>query len=238
MPTALERAGDFSQTRGANGQPIVVYDPATTTANPSGTGYVRTPFAAIAIPLDRMDPVALNVLKYWPEPNQPGDPTTGRNNFYATGSASVNTDNFDVRIDQVLTANRRLFGRYSYRRSLDAPPQLFPGDTGVAEGRINLNDWGQNFVLDYSDAMWGHTVLNARLGFARNRFLFENQALGFSPTQSRTCRRTSKRTWTARCSPRSAVSDVASLGGGDHRSSGFNNYNAALSVSRAWAAHF
>ena len=88
VPTSLERAGDFSQTRGANGQPIVVYDPATTTANASGTGFVRSPFAGNRIPLDRMDPVALNVLKYWPAPNQPGDPTTGRDNFYNTGSAA------------------------------------------------------------------------------------------------------------------------------------------------------
>ena len=237
VPTALERAGDFSQTRGANGQPIVIYDPATTMPSPSGSGFVRAPFAGNRVPVNRMDAVALNVLRYWPEPNQPGDPTTGRNNFYATGSAKVNTDNFDVRIDQVLAANRRLFGRYSYRRSLDAPPQLFPGDTGVAEGRINLNDWGQNFVLDYSDSVWGHTVLNARLGFARNRFLFENMALGFSPT-SLGLPPDIEANVDRPMFPAFTVSDVASLGGGDHRSSGFNNYNAALSLSRAVGRHF
>jgi hypothetical protein len=99
VPTALERAGDFSQTRGPNGQPIVVYDPLTTRPNPSGSGSIRDPFNGNRIPTARIDPVALNVLRYWPEPNQPGDPTTGRNNFYASGSAKVNTDNFDVRID-------------------------------------------------------------------------------------------------------------------------------------------
>ena len=136
-----------------------------------------------------------------------------------------------------LAANRRLFGRYSYRRSLDAPPQLFPGDTGVAEGRINLNDWGQNFVLDYSDDVWGHTVLNARLGFARNRFLYENQALGFSPT-SLGLPPDIEANVDRPMFPAFTVSDVASLGGGDHRSSGFNNYNAALSLSRAAGRHF
>ena len=99
VPTALERSGDFSQTRGANGQPITIYDPATTAPNTTGSGFTRAPFSANRIPRERMDPVALNVLRYFPEPNQPGDPTTGRNNFYASGSAQVNTDNFDIRID-------------------------------------------------------------------------------------------------------------------------------------------
>ena len=237
VPTALERSGDFSQTRGANGQPITIYDPATTAPNATGSGFTRAPFSANRIPRERMDPVALNVLRYLPEPNQPGDPTTGRNNFYASGSAQVNTDNFDIRIDHVLGEKRRLFGRYSYRRSLDAPPQLFPGETGDAEGRINLNDWGQNFVLDYSDLTWGRTVLNARLGFARNRFLFENLALGFSPT-SLGFPADIEANVDRPMFPAFAVSDVASLGGGDHRSSGFNNYNGALSLSRAVGTHF
>ena len=202
VPTALERAGDFSQTRGANGQPIVIYDPATTMPNPGGTGYVRAPFTGNRIPANRMDSVALNVLRYWPEPNQPGDPTTGRNNFYATGSAKVNTDNFDVRIDQVLAANRRIFGRYSYRRSLDAPPQLFPGDTGVAEGRINLNDWGQNFVLDYSDRRVGAHRAECAPRVRSKSLPVREPGARILPHGSRLCRQISKRTSIARCSRR------------------------------------
>jgi hypothetical protein len=237
VPTALQRAGDFSQTRGANGQPIVIYDPLTTRANPGGTGNVRDAFQGNRIPRERMDPVALNVLKYWPEPNQPGDPVTGANNFYASGSAQVKTDNFDVRIDRNLGPSRRLFGRYSYRRSYDAPPQLFPGDTGVAEGRINLNDWGQNVVLDFSDQVRGQNLINVRMGFARNRFLYDNQALGFSPT-SLGLPADIEANVDRPMFPQFSVSDVASLGGGDHRSSGFNNYVLAGNVSRAAGRHF
>jgi hypothetical protein len=237
VPTALQRQGDFSQTRGANGQPIVIYDPLTTRANESGSGNVRDAFAGNRIPSERMDPVALNVLKYWPEPNQPGDPVTGANNFYASGSAQVKTDNFDVRIDRNLGQSRRLFGRYSYRRSYDAPPQLFPGDTGVAEGRINLNDYGQNVVVDYSDQVRGQSLINVRLGFARNRFLFDNQALGFSPT-SLGLPPDIEANVDRPMFPAFGVSDVSSLGGGDHRSSGFNNYTLAGNVSRAAGRHF
>jgi hypothetical protein len=237
VPTAAQRAGDFSATRGANGQQIVIYDPLTTRANANGTGNVRDPFQGNRIPRERMDPVALNVLKYWPEPNQPGDPVTGANNFYASGSAQVQTDNFDVRIDRNLGGSRRLFGRYSYRRSYDAPPQLFPGDTGVAEGRINLNDRGTNIVLDYSDQVRGQNLINVRLGYARNAFLYDNQALGFSPT-SLGLPADIEANVDRPMFPAFGMTDVASLGGGDHRSSGFNNYILAGNLSRAAGRHF
>src|SRR5882724_10537113 len=44
VPTVLERNGDFSKTVSANGSPIIIYDPATTTAT------ARTPFAGNLIP--------------------------------------------------------------------------------------------------------------------------------------------------------------------------------------------
>ena len=42
VPTALQRMGDYSQTRNAAGQPVIIYDPVTTA--PSGAGFVRQPF--------------------------------------------------------------------------------------------------------------------------------------------------------------------------------------------------
>ena len=41
VPTALERAGDFSQTRTADGRPITIYDPLTTRS--VGGQFVRDP---------------------------------------------------------------------------------------------------------------------------------------------------------------------------------------------------
>jgi hypothetical protein len=203
VPTALERSGDFSQTRGSNGQSIVIYDPLTTCANPSGSGFVRDAFPGNVISRDRMDPVALNILRYWPEPNQAGDPGTGKNKFYASGAAKVNTDNFDLRIDQVLGTNRRLFGRYSYRRSYDAPPQLFPGETGVAEGRVNLNDWGRNVVFDYADQVWAAIFSSCALASRGTASSTTTRGSAFRRPAS-ACRRASKPTSIARYSPPSA----------------------------------
>ena len=57
VPTALERAGNFSQTLTAGGRPITVYDPLTTRLV-NGQD-VRDPFPGNIIPASRMDPVAL-----------------------------------------------------------------------------------------------------------------------------------------------------------------------------------
>src|SRR6185369_4136519 len=69
VPTALERTGDFSQTRTATGAPIIIYDPFSTTANPSGSGSIRTPFVGNRIASSKFDPVAVNVIKFYPEAN-------------------------------------------------------------------------------------------------------------------------------------------------------------------------
>ena len=84
VPTAAQRAGDFSQTFTAAGKLYTVYDPLLQAVNPaynpakalstSNYHYIRTPFANNKIPASRFEPIALNVLKDIPLPNQTGDP--------------------------------------------------------------------------------------------------------------------------------------------------------------------
>jgi len=235
VPTAAERRGDFTQTAAGVGRPIIIFDPLTTRPNPAG-GNIRTAFPGNIIPADRFDPVARNVLRWWPEANQPGIPGTNQNNFYNSGSARVNTDNFDVRVDHNFTDRQRVFGRFSLRKSLDGPPQLFPGELGVAEGRINLNDWGRNAVLDYTNTLSSSTIWSARLAFARNRYLYENNGLGFLPS-SLGLPRDIDSTVDRAMFPSFSVGGQRSLGGGDHRQSGFNSWSLLSSVARVVGKH-
>lgn len=135
VPTALERQGDFSQSFAANGQLIRIFNPFTTRANPAG-GFIRDQFPDNRIPRELMDPVALNVLKYYPPPNTAGDPVTGRNNYIASGSAALNTNNTDIRVDRNFGADGRGFMRYSHRYVESVPLQAFPDELTVAEGRV------------------------------------------------------------------------------------------------------
>src|SRR5262245_57725236 len=103
VPTALERAGDFSQTRDVNGNLIVIYDPRTTRldpAAPAGTiRYIRDPFPGNRISSELLNPVALNILKLYPLPNQPGQGLSSTNNYFSAAPNVLDIDRVDLRVD-------------------------------------------------------------------------------------------------------------------------------------------
>jgi hypothetical protein len=234
VPEAEQRMGDFSRTLAGPDRPITIFDPlATTTVNGQ---LQRLAFPGNRIPTNRFDPVAVNVMRFFPTPNQRGLDGSRQQNFYNAGSAAVDTNNYDLRIDHNLTQSQKIFGRISRRYSFDGPPQLFPGDTGVAEGRINLNDWGTNAIADYTNTLTATSILNLRLSFARNLFLFDNQGLGFQPS-SLGLPRDLDGAVDLPMFPRFAVGGQAALGGNDHRQSGFNQYGLAGSYTKILGRH-
>ncbi|MBI4890861.1 MAG: carboxypeptidase regulatory-like domain-containing protein, partial [Acidobacteria bacterium] len=117
VPTAEERAGDFSNLRAASGALVTIYDPQTTRANPAGSGFVRDAFAGNRIPANRMDPVAKNILPYYPLPNRPPtDPFTQANNYISNIDENQSMRQFTTKLDHRLTDRNSLFGRYTYYR--------------------------------------------------------------------------------------------------------------------------
>jgi hypothetical protein len=70
MPTALERAGNFSQTLDSNGRLVVVRDPLT-----------GQPFPGNIIPASRFDPNGRALLNMLPLPNALDQPDSARYNF-------------------------------------------------------------------------------------------------------------------------------------------------------------
>ena len=62
-PTEAMRIGDFSNYRDASGNLITIFDPAT------GVDGVRQPFPGNIIPPERINPIARNILSYYPLPN-------------------------------------------------------------------------------------------------------------------------------------------------------------------------
>lgn len=163
VPTAAQKRGDFSQTFAANGQPIVIYDPATLTTLDNGQR-MRTPFAGNVIPLDRQDPVARKIAGYFPDPNQPGNPVTGQNNYVRSAGSTVNTDKWDIRADQNFGENTRMFGRYSQQKDV----RLVPGplDLPIGGGR-NTTDTYHQAVLDATHVISPTMIATAQFSFSR-----------------------------------------------------------------------
>ncbi len=234
VPTNLQRSGDFSKTFAANGQLVNIFNPFST--RQSGSAYVRDPFPGNQIPAQMLDPVATNVMKYFPAANTAGNPITNQNNFFKTGARALDVDQFDVRVDHNLSPSRRVFGRYSHRTNKDAPAAFFPEDLRIAEGRVITENHMHNAVADYSHSLNATTVLNVRAGFARTLFVYNNQGLGFRPSQlglPASIDQAADRLMFPGISP----SGYVSLGGNDHRRSGFNNFTLLGSLSQVRSAH-
>jgi Carboxypeptidase regulatory-like domain/TonB dependent receptor-like, beta-barrel len=236
VPTDLERQGDFSRTFAANGQLVRIFNPFTTRANPAGSGFIRDQFADNRIPREQMDPVALNVMKYYPLPNQPGDPVTGRNNYYKTGTSNLDTNNTDVRVDRNFGAAGRGFARYSHRFVESAPLQAFPDDLTIAEGRVIEENRTHNFVAEYNHTLGRTMLLTARIGFARTLFVFDNQGLGFRPS-SLGLPSTIDDAVDRLMFPAFGASNYVSLGGNDHRYNAFMSYPALVSLTKTSSRH-
>ena len=115
VPTLAQRAGQFSTS---------IYDPATTVANPDGTGYVRTPFPGNYVPSTRFDPVSAKLLSLFPAPN-----LNGKNNFFSNQTEHVDNDQFIGRIDHRFNDKDSLFGRYVTSANTNVLPAQLPPPT-------------------------------------------------------------------------------------------------------------
>ena len=93
---------------------IPVYDPATTRANPSGSGFVRDLIPGNILPSSRIDPLSLRVLEFMPRPNQtPNNPFTNSQNFLAQAVSGLVQPSTSVRVDHRFSESDSIFFRYT-----------------------------------------------------------------------------------------------------------------------------
>ncbi|MBK7929070.1 MAG: TonB-dependent receptor [Bryobacterales bacterium] len=234
VPTAQQRAGDFSQTRASNGSLITIYDPFTTRAQ--GSGFVRSAFPGNVIPTSQMDPVARNVMRYFPQQNTVTNAVTNLNNFFNTGARSFDQDQIDGRVDHNITDQQRIFARVSWRENLDSPPVYFPDDLTIAEGRVQQGVRQPSGSIDYTNTLTPTSVLNVRFGLSRSVFDYDNQGLGFKPS-ALGLPSTIDSVVDRQMFPRFGASGFVNLGGSDHRFSSFNTYTLSSSFSRIQGNH-
>lgn len=105
-----------------------IYDPATGDPN---TGAGRTPFAGNLIPVSRLSPAAVKILKLFPAP------VNGNlfSNFFGSGSGPFHQNAFDVRGDYEAPGNLHIFGRYTRAYyNLNGQPSLGIGLGGLGGG--------------------------------------------------------------------------------------------------------
>jgi len=214
VPTAAQRMGDFSKTTGANGQPILIYDPYTTVADPAAPGqYIRKAFPNNQIPVSRLDPVALKLLQYFPLPNSAGVGNTGVNNFLESGNSSSAAHRFLARVDHAWSERQRLFVRTGINTNSTTSNvtvnEAFPQQTSTAYEPIT--ERSTSTVAGDTVTFRANLIGEFRVGFTRNHkdsrptsLGFDITQLGFAPSVAAATR--------ARLFPLVAISGLAGLG--------------------------
>lgn len=161
VPTEAQRNGDFSALLGQN---IQIYDPAT--ARRVGARVVRDPFPGNIIPANRISPVAREVMKYYPAPNQPGNAQGGSNYF----TANPRTDDFysvSVRVDHRLTDKQQMFVRFTRNDRKESRGNwagVVNGVRPVGNFLFRIND---GVTADHVYTISSTSLLNVRGGWQR-----------------------------------------------------------------------
>ena len=163
IPTQEQLAGDFS------GVPQTIYDPATY----DSASNLRDPFQNNTIPSDRIDSVARSASAFYPAPNTPGL----TRNWRTAGPDKEDDDKWDVRLDQIISANDNVFGRYSQQDSYVPTPNRFPS---LQDGNgTEFNHRGQNLAVGWNHIFSPTLITNFKVGW--NRIYTNRQALAHQP---------------------------------------------------------
>ncbi len=178
MATADERRGDFSKSvyNTITNQPMFIFqhfDPGTNKqiVVPANTAY--PPFPGNIIPASQISPIGARLLNLQPMPNIP---INGQGLNFAVFRSVRNTDDrISIKIDQVLTSNHRISGRYAIspttgkRFNQGGLIEQVPTDryTGVNAAFSDTYTWGGNKVnelrIGYMRANNGRTQTDAQL---------------------------------------------------------------------------
>jgi len=168
VPSSAERTGDFSNDT------YTIYDP-TQPDNPDGT---RQQIAGNKI--TNPSPTALKFLSEFPKCNNPsptscdtagtGSPYGDANNLYVPGVDPTTGQKFDVRMDYYQSEKQRIFGRFSFTRTLTSSFNAFGNmwDPNYAQNITNA----RNAIAADDLTLSPTTVLQLRYSFTRH---YENQ---------------------------------------------------------------
>ncbi len=177
LPSAAERAGDFSQTLNTAGQLVTIYDPLTTrTVN--GV-IVRDPFPGNVIPADRINPIARAMLK--PIPIFSGKLFNGQATL-DDGPQNQET----LKLDQRWTDRWTTTGMYAHQHTREPGSAFYgvfgsvPGDPGASTLFRTVDFFALNnvFVPNASTAIAVRYGFNRFQDFGTNYPTFDAATLG------------------------------------------------------------
>ncbi|MDQ6699903.1 MAG: TonB-dependent receptor [Acidobacteriota bacterium] len=232
VPTALERAGDFSQSFSAPGVLQTIYDPLTTVRDASGN-VVRQAFPGNRIPANRLNPVGLAVASFYPVPTKQGT-LTGTTNFTGQDILTDRADEFTSKADHEMFAWWHVNASYLHYKSREPSGNLLN----------NLPRSSSNLLFRKVDATQVNniftpnptTVVSVRYGFNRFPNQTDEVSSGFDPAKLGLPSSFSSATQ-ARAFPAFVPQNFAQIGGNSTGSSVYYSKNLLASVAKYIGRH-
>jgi Carboxypeptidase regulatory-like domain/TonB dependent receptor-like, beta-barrel len=148
VPTALERAGDFSRS-----------NPYT----PPIDLFTQAPFPGSKIPANRLHPIGVGIAALYPLPNR-ADP---QQNFVSSPTSKDRDDHFDVRLDHSVSSSSEVAVRYSFADRSLFEPFSGPGFSVVPGYGNDVPRRAQNLMLSETHIFSSSILNELRLGFNR-----------------------------------------------------------------------
>jgi len=178
VPTMLERNGDFSQTL-APGVPILQYFYGVPYPECNPANFVTCQ----RIPAYALDPVAVQVTRYYPAPNIPGTFVEGLgtfNNYTTSASNQQNVNAFNIKVDYRVREADSFSIRHSLMNANNVTPAAYGGgllgpcvDCGIAldltagTAHSRIQNTGLTYIHTFSP-----TVVNEFRGGLSRSFTF------------------------------------------------------------------
>ncbi|MBM3734834.1 MAG: hypothetical protein FJW39_03535 [Acidobacteria bacterium] len=157
------RNGDFTNLFNAAGQQVLIYDPRST--RPDGT---RTPIPGNRIAASQIDPVAKNVLSFYPAPRTAGDGPARINNYPYPSRWIASFDQFAGRTDVSIDNNNRIFFRYGENPFQEYRNIVFGFENpGEPTGNAPLLRNGRNIVINWTSTLTPRMTFDLRTGLSR-----------------------------------------------------------------------
>jgi hypothetical protein len=145
VPPDTYRSGNLSAVTAAIRDPL----------NPGQT------FAGNIIPSSRISPVSAKILELlYPHQSVAGN-SISANNFFQQLSAGNTNNQYDLRVDQILTAKQSIFGRYSYKDVTTRNPASLP-----VRGDSRENRTSQNIVIAHNYLLRSSVINEFRGGYS------------------------------------------------------------------------
>ena len=165
VPTVANREGDFSDLRTSSGAPVAVYDPRT-----------GQPFPGNVIPRDRLDPVAVAALAYYPVANRVGT-AANAGNYTGNSESRLDRDIVLGRVDHKTSSSDLLTARYYMNNSGTSVTGSYANPLG--DPLADATDVRVQSLLLAHTHVFGTGVSNdVRATYLRRKFIDSRPGLG------------------------------------------------------------